>query len=399
MAIEKIKKSSDLIEKVEQFLQNGLQGNEAFNIALDEGELIEVSSLKESESYRYKASEVLYWTDRNAYLDEFDSWNGEQLRDRHIETINYVHHSQQEAVLSDLIALIKNKKIAPFLGAGVSAAAGYPGWVATLKELGGRLTNVKDSDVERLLNDESYLELAQVLHDASPSQLINHIRTTFRIKSNIEDDKEKIPEIIKLLPKLCSGAMITTNFDTLIEGWFKTNVAGEFDGILCGLQENHNFITKLLKGDRCLLKLHGDASQADSYIFTRNQYEQGYGLNSIDYRKQLPKALRQIYISHSLVFLGCSLQQDKTIELFEQVRSEGQFVIPDHYAFLALPTKSSEKGEVLDESKKQEIESRLYELEIRPIWYPSESNHKMLVQLLRLITDVADGRLTLRAQG
>jgi len=211
MAIEKIKKSSDLIEKVEQFLQNGLQGNEAFNIALDEGELIEVSSLKESESYRYKASEVLYWTDRNAYLDEFDSWNGEQLRDRHIETINYVHHSQQEAVLSDLIALIKNKKIAPFLGAGVSAAAGYPGWVATLKELGGRLTNVKDSDVERLLNDESYLELAQVLHDASPSQLINHIRTTFRIKSNIEDDKEKIPEIIKLLPKLCSGAMITTN--------------------------------------------------------------------------------------------------------------------------------------------------------------------------------------------
>ncbi|ADT69763.1 MULTISPECIES: SIR2 family protein [unclassified Pseudoalteromonas] len=411
MAIEKIKQSADLIEKVEQYLQNGLNSNSLFNDALDEGDLLSIRSIKDTEhTHQYKASEVLYWVDRNAYLDEFDNWNGEQLRDKHREAIEYVDATQQDSVVSDLIALIKKKKVAPFVGAGVSAAAGYPSWDTVLKELGKKLTNVDNLQVEELLANERYLELAQLLADASSSQLNNHIRTTFRIKSTIEQDKTLVPDVIKLLPRLCAGAMVTTNFDTLIESWFKAHkTASEFDGILCGLQENHNFVTKLLKGERCLLKLHGDATQPESYIFTQTQYEQGYGSGGIDYRKQLPKALRQIYISHSLLFLGCSLQQDKTMELFEQVRNDGEFVIPEHFALLALPVKPIEQpptvaensGQVVpafeaDDDKRQEMEDRLFELGIRPIWYPATDNHKMLIQLIELMVDVADGRLMLR---
>jgi hypothetical protein len=194
------------------------------------------------------------------------------------------------------------------------------------------------------------LKLAQRLHDAAPSQLNNHIRTTFRVKAELETNRAQIPKVIQLLSRLCAGAMVTTNFDTLIEDWFKSNVAAEFDGLLFGLQQNSNFVQKLLKGDRCLLELHGDAGNPETYVFTEAQYKVGYGQDKIDFSLQLPKALRQIYISHSLLFLGCSLTQDKTMELFKEVKDLGEFAIPEHFALLAEPNNTD--GEIDAEQNK-----------------------------------------------
>lgn len=394
MPIEKVKQSAELIKQVELFLENGLNDNESFNTALDGEDVIDIRSLQDHEqTYHYKASEVLYWVDRTVYLDELDNWNGEQLKEIHAEAIQYVSESNQEAVFSDLVSLVKRKKVAPFLGAGISAAAGYPSWDRALRQLGERLTNVDNDNVEQLLSNNQFLELAQQLHDASPIQLDNHVRTTFRVKPEIEANRSRIPPVIQLLSRLCSGAMVTTNFDTLIEDWFKSKDAPEFDGFLFGLQQNSNFVQKLLKGDRCLLKLHGDASQPETYVFTEEQYKQGYGEGEINFCLQLPKALRQVYISHSLLFLGCSLVKDKTMELFKHVKEEGQFVIPEHFAFLSQPLMDD--GTVSIEQR-QITEDRLLEIGIRPIWYPSNDNHKMLSQLLELAVNVAENRVALR---
>ncbi|MBV1929029.1 MAG: SIR2 family protein [Gammaproteobacteria bacterium] len=394
MPIEKVKQSAELIKQVELFLENGLNDNESFNTALDGEDVIAIRSLQDHEqTYHYKASEVLYWVDRTVYLDELDNWNGEQLKEIHAEAIQHVSESNQEAVFSDLVGLIKRKKVAPFVGAGISAAAGYPSWESALRQLGEQLTNIDNDDVEQLISENKFLRLAQELHDASSIQLNNHVHTTFRVKPAIEANRSRIPEVIQLLSRLCSGAMVTTNFDTLIEDWFKSKGAPEFDGFLFGLQQDSNFIQKLLKGDRCLLKLHGDASQSSTYVFTEEQYRQGYGENEIDFRLQLPKALRQIYISHSLLFLGCSLVHDKTMQLFKHVKEEGQFVIPEHFALLAQSLKAD--GEI-DFEHKQVTEDRLLEIGIRPIWYSSNDNHKMLTQLLELAVNVAENRVALR---
>lgn len=393
MPIEKVKKSAELIKQVEVFLENGLNDNEVFNAVLDGEELIEIRSLQDhDQAYQYKASEVLYWVDRTVYLDELDNWNGVKLKEIHSDAINHIYESNQEAVFSDLINLIRRRKVAPFVGAGISAAAGYPGWGNALQELGRKLVDIDDNEVDHLLIEGEYLALAQKLSDASQIQLNNHVGTTFRVKANIEENRSRIPMVIQLLPRLCSGAMVTTNFDTLIEDWFKSKGAPEFDGFLLGLQQNSNFVQKLLKGDRCLLKLHGDASQPETYVFTEDQYKQGYGEGEIDFRLQLPKALRQVYISHSLLFLGCSLAQDKTMELFKHVKDEGQFVIPEHFSLLADPLKDD--GEI-DLQAKQETEDRLFEIGIRPIWYSGEGNHAMLTKLLELAVNVAENRVGL----
>ncbi len=47
--------------------------------------------------------------------------------------------------------------------------------------------------------------------------------------------------------------------------------------------------------------------------------------------------------------------------------------------------------------EQQRMEDRLYTLEIRSVWYLAANHHNMLAQLLKLVVDVAHGRLILRA--
>ena len=130
---------------------------------------------------------------------------------------------------------------------------------------------------------------------------------------------------VALLPQLANGYIVTTNFDTAIEDLFKE-------------------------------------------------------------KDQLPKALRQIFISHSLLFLGCSLEQDKTLDLFKSVVDEGAFEIPDHFALLNEPATPPERARK---------EARLLQLKIRPLWYatPADADgkpdHGLLEQILKLAIAVA----------
>jgi hypothetical protein len=86
------------------------------------------------------------------------------------------------------------------------------------------------------------------------------------------------------------------------------------------------------------------------------------------------------------LFLGCSLEQDKTLELFKEVKDGGQFEIPDHFALI------SEPDEVIE---KQSTENRLLDIKIRPIWYKSDDQHVMATKLIALAADVAERRLSL----
>jgi hypothetical protein len=385
MPIEIIKKNSELVEQVEQFLETGYQANEDFNETISEGELVTIRSLNDSaHEYEYKASEVLFWVDRNVYLDELENWSGNKIKEQHLETVEYILNSNQKAVFLDLIELIRRDKIAPFLGAGVSRAAGYPLWGEALYKLGQKVNNQDKDNIQKLLNDGKYLEAAQMIFNASEPQLNNYITTIFRTKYDTDKERELIPLIFRLLPRLSNGCIVTTNFDSLIEEAFKSKGSPLLDGYMHGIQPGHNFVQRLLKGDRCLLKLHGDASQPLTYVFTEKQYEEAYG-TPIDYSRQLPKALRQIYISNSLLFLGCSLAQDRTLELFKEVKDSNQFEIPNHFAIISDPE---------EEQLKQETEDRLLAINIRPIWYKSDNNHGMATKLIELAVDMAERRVS-----
>ena len=86
----------------------------------------------------------------------------------------------------------------------------------------------------------------------------------------------------------------------------------------------------------------------------------------------------------SLLFLGCGLDDDRTLLLFENVVQDKSFDIPEHYAILSSP--KSKQGR----NKKA---SRLNGLNIRPIWYPP-GKHEFVAKYLQLVIDHANGMLT-----
>ena len=256
-----------------------------------------------------------------------------QTADIHKQALTAIAGYDQLPLVKELVDAIIRRRIAPFIGAGMSFACGYPLWGAALEVLKQKVEGVDDALFAKALREYDYLEAAQLLWDKDDTQLKNFIRTKF---SDGRLPAGDVSGPILHVPHFCHGCVITTNFDPVIEAAFKKCGREPFDGYMHGVQAGNKFVPKLIKGDRCILKLHGDAEDHDSYIFTKRQYADGYG-DPFDFTKPLPRALRQIFVSHSLFFLGCSLESDKTLELFTHVCDQGDFEIPNHFAILPEP--------------------------------------------------------------
>ncbi len=382
MDIKKLRDSKLIVDKVEEALQAAYSSNQEFNAVLDHADPLSFRSLRDPEhEYLVKVSDALYWVERDAYLDELDHWEGQCQVDQHEAATAFIKGSDQQAVFLDLVDAIRFGRIAPFVGAGLSRPCGYPMWGEALRKIAQKLNGISVQDIEPLMAQYDYLKAAQVLHDAAAEQVQHFIKTEFRQRGAITGP-------VTLLPQLANGCIVTTNFDTVIEDLFKEN-GPSLDGYMYGTQAGNNFVQRLLRGERCILKLHGDAGQANTHVFTQAQYQAAYGGaggEPFAFQNQLPKALRQIFISHSLLFLGCSLEQDKTLDLFKSVVDEGAFEVPDHFALLNEPATPQERA------KK---EARLLQLRIRPLWYatPADADgkpdHSLLEQLLKLAIAVA----------
>lgn len=379
MDIKKLRENKPIVDKVEEALQAAYASKKDFNAVLDEAEPLAFRSLKDPEhQYAYPISEVLYWTDRDAYLDELDQWEGSCQISRHDVAMRFIKQSDQMAVFLDLVDAVRLGRISPFVGAGISKACGYPMWGEALGKIALKLQGMAVQDIAPLMAQYDYLQAAQVLHDAAADQVKHFIKTEFRQRAGA------IAGPILLLPDLAQGCIVTTNFDSMIEDLFQQR-GQALDGYMYGMQPGNAFVQRLLRGERCILKLHGDARQDNTYVFTQEQYRMAYG-EPLSFQKQLPRALRQIFISHSLLFLGCSLEQDRTLDLFKSIVDEAAFEIPDHFALLNEPATQQERV------KK---EARLLQLKIRPIWYATpvgddgNHDHALLEHILRLAIAVS----------
>lgn len=382
MDIKKLRENKLIVDKVEEALQAAYSSNQEFNAVLDEAEPLSFRSLRDPEhEYLVKVSDALYWVERDAYLDELDHWEGQCQVNQHEAATAFIKDSDQQAVFLDLVDAIRFGRIAPFVGAGLSKACGYPMWGEALRKIAQKLDGLGVQDIEPLMAQYDYLQAAQVLQDAAAQQVQHFIKTEFRQRGAIHGP-------VRLLPELSNGCIVTTNFDTVIEDLFRDQNQ-PLDGYMHGTQAGNNFVQRLLRGERCILKLHGDAGQANTHVFTQAQYQAAYGGTNGEpfaFQNQLPRALRQIFISHSLLFLGCSLEQDKTLDLFKFVVDEAAFEIPDHFALLNEPATPQERARK---------EARLLQLKIRPLWYatPTDADnnpdHSLLEQILKLATAIA----------
>jgi hypothetical protein len=374
--------------------------NASFHEALNSDGSVQIEGIhpdpKLRNKYLIEKSDILFWSDPTAYLDELERWEGLVSVERNAEIKEYLLDTDQKNSFSNLVSAIRRNRVAPFIGAGFSKSSGYPLWAEAIEKLIRRLEGVSTSeerarlpalaylhDVRILVKNRDFFGAVELLYEKGQDQLVRFIRNEFDGADTCE-----LKGPLKLLPSLSDGCIVTTNFDGLIEKMYSRSNR-PIEGYMHGIQSQNQFASRLIQGDRCILKLHGHFNSSESLIFSKSQYDDAYGNSGIDYTKPLAKVLRQIFVSHSLLFLGCSLELDRTLELFKNVVDSREFDIPDHFALLP---------NISDHSKKLTKESLLSAARIRPIWYSvsgeGEDAHAQLETLLRFAIDCSSGTAT-----
>lgn len=358
-----------LIDQAMDMLAADYESQADFNEAFDSEEPVQIGRLA------YSRSKVLYWVDRDAYANERVAWENDVYAAKHEAARALITTNQYENRFADLLQAAGRGRLVPFIGAGLSAPCGMPLWGTALGQLLERLAPPNEVEIRQLIEGGDYLRAAQALAAHDPAQTANFIATTYRLQ------ELRLAGPVTLLPKLANGCVVTTNFDDAIEKTYD-RANQKFEHYMHGAQ-GHNFFSRMLRGDRCILKLHGDAETRDTHVLTREQYEAAYG-QPCNFSKPLPKAIRQIFVAQSLLFLGCSLEQDWTMDLFAAAIDGGGFEVPVHYAVLPAPA---------EDAARRQKEARLIRLNIQPLWYPA-GNHTMVHQLLELAVDVIQRRVS-----
>ena len=284
-------------------------------------------------------------------------------------------HKDNPKVYKDLLARFTANRVVPCFGAGMSVWAGYPKWKELLLELCGDDTGLKKKVEEKLASNDY----------ESAAELIEERKTTFRRMlankfNETKVDGQKRPKYQELFPKLFRGVLLTTNFDQAIEKLYT-------DGSLVVVNPADEFkatcINRALQGEGgrpVLLKLHGDMNDPLHIVLTRKDYDDAYGADARhpDREKPMPQYLDRTLANNAVLFLGSSLQADRTVEMVKCFcANEGL----THFAVMALAKGGTARTD-------------LHDWGIETIWFPSGKHDEAYSAFFnRLAADLGIGEV------
>ncbi|MDD5198987.1 MAG: SIR2 family protein [Terrimicrobiaceae bacterium] len=316
------------------------------------------------------SARAFYFGDRVLYDQEarrFDLGEKQQI-------LNTSQFQRNERRFDELRRACQRGFVIPFVGAGMSKAAGCPEWKEYLLNLCPEAEFDADTMRQRL---EDHGDYEGVMHDL--------VTKLGQARFNLDFERDFTPPgdltgAVLRLPDLFDSCAITTNFDRVLEMAYekcgktfleKTTGRGPTGTI-------NSFYRAIPAGDRHLLKLHGNLNNADERVLNRSEYNAAYGSDgNIHFESPVPKLLRRLYTSFSFLFLGCSLSYDRTIQTFAKIAQDvGADSLPHHYAILACPS---------DPARKASLEQRLADAHISAIWFP-EGEFGLIEQILEMLS-------------
>lgn len=315
-------------------------------------------------------SKALFSGDRNGYEEAFrefrkerrhealgESCFQEQFGDDHWFQRNVDHFIQ-------LVELMYAGAVVPFVGAGISASGGFSTWKDHLRHQ-GKTAHIASAHIEELLSSGAYETILEEIEAVRGRDVfINEIRDEFSRSGTI-------PEVVWRISELFTDTVITTNYDRLIEQAYDTGEESRVQ-VINGLNALERPDPKKIT----VIKLHGDIRVPKRCILSKNQYDEAYGNGSLNMHKPIPKLLAYHYKNSSLLFLGCSLRNDRTVQVFKTIK-EGmgeEEETKQHFSIEQAP-------ESLEEIAQRNAE--LAKLGITPIWFEKE-RYEVVESILRL---------------
>lgn len=288
------------------------------------------------------------------------------------ELMNAYHiseYSGNRAVYNALLQQLKNGRVTPVIGAGLSVWAGYPLWGGLLKNLAKGTTVEKD--IADLLSNNEFEKAAQALSKLYRKNTFLRILADEFSPDKI--DEAKRPDFQKLLPKLFRGPFATTNYDVCLERLLKAAFTVDPNDTFNEAAINHH----IQNHQRFLIKLHGTVSDRSHMIITEESYNGAYGDNPEKPNRDLPlpKTLETVFKASPPLFLGCSLGADRTCAVFKDcIGATG-------YALVEKPETDEEFDKAND---------RFDEMNLRVIWYPHGQHEAVEALINQLFEDMFD---------
>lgn len=292
---------------------------------------------------------------------------------------------QSEANFSLLLRYYQRGTIVPFIGSGFSANISgekFPPWKKFLLKYAG------DFGIQDLITDTLEDVTIPFRYELAAATIAQHDAAfTERIQEFFalnETDAIAPTALVQSLPKIFPHSpLLTSNLDTVIETVY-LDQGVPMDQILYGMSFTDQQLRRITSNkDHVLLKVHGCIKDRDTVVFSENQYSKLYGpLDSKrEYKnkvnKKFPAQFKKISNEIRFLFLGCSLSEDRYLEILKQVKEHAQEDANYHFAIIAAP-----------EDEKEFIERQKYlaSCGIAPIWYAAGHYEQIGEYLNRLLS-------------
>lgn len=347
---------------------------EDFNAWIDEGEInLELPLLRGLGNVGLSnPSKAFFAGDREAYEQALQAYRvqrrSEVLGRAHLVELfgeeDGLHwFERNERRFEQLVELLATEEVVPFIGAGISSGGGFPTWADHLRQQ-GRTAGIPKQQVESWLQSGDYeTVIAEIERLHGRDVFTQEIRDVFGRRGQIQD-------ITLLISELFNDTLITTNYDRLIELVYDTGGASRvqvISGSTVRELPNPNKVT--------LIKIHGDFADPGHCILSKAQYDAAYGEAGLDLQRPVPRSLARYYYNNSLLFLGCNLRNDRTLQVFHAAKAAaGDVLLPSHFSLEQAP-------EHLAELTARNVE--LSRLGITAIWYPWKQ-YQYVDDILRL---------------
>lgn len=279
--------------------------------------------------------------------------------------------------------------LVPCLGAGMSTPT-YPLWGSSLRLMASLIPHVSQATKSRIddlvARGECDQAASELFEAAGQSAFDDTIRETFSPARATTEAVEGTA--VGLLPEVFSeGPVLTLNFDCLLERAVYRGPNSFGDHIIRGPVQFTQDRRDLIRGARrVLLKMHGCATRPREVVFTKRQYDQYYHPKNDSLNASF---LSLLFQAHPVLFLGCSLVNDRTMALLSRIARRNDL---PHFALLPMPQDPAQFA--LDGK-------RLSDAGIRPIWYPTgqhEFVRRVLESMRAAVPDVAP-RTSARLEG
>lgn len=268
-------------------------------------------------------------------------------------------------LLSELLQLRQNKNrldylcehrdaIVPFIGAGVSKACGLYTWREILEILSSEfLPKTQRKNFSKSSDNIGFAEA--IINASGNSNIIMN-----RIAEIINETNVNLTKAPYIIITSFSNNIITTNYDRILEE--AANNLGthyQLNPLLPCLKGQ--VTTAIQENRRCLIKLHGSIEETSSMIFSKSQYDMFYGNPNNYDTNYFPLQLQNIFNGKSILFIGCSLTNDRTMDILTHCIEKNKQI--KHFAIVELPD---------NENKEIEQRNQLSSLGIIPIYFPKE---------------------------